>query len=579
MAIRVPAQQTQINPLGTPNVRLPQGPSQARGVSQGLREASASAQRVEDSIVEARIQLQVKRNTERVFTAENGLRDAARQFQAQMETERRGHTASGVTEETDKFFEDLVAKTANDLENDAQREAFMRSAEPIRGRHLDMMANFEAGQLDAAVSAAAQARANSLVEEAAGTLPIIGTNEDGEVTVSETEAFNLTRAELISTVTAEVQRNGGNEEQVRRAVLDTLTTAHRERIDNMRHDNPEAARAYYEQSKSEINPTDYDAIEESLRNSDQTVAAQRAYDSLIAEFGPDIDAAFTEAGKRHKGFIRDDVQRRLGNEKNRRANLQTEIENVATDEAYDQFIVGHRVDDIDREVWEKLPGQTKDSLIDQERAWWAAGSEDVETNSDVFVQLYTMGTDPDPEIRAAFTQVNIPALWGGNLAVGDRNMLIQMQDRIKEGQSASVRTDAQIVADATRGMDPNAQLGFIRTVTDAVDSRGGRGEITDKDYEDLVARHRAEVTYKSSLFGLFQSTVTGADIAGMTDEEFADFRAEFEASEIPAQDREDIGAALQRANPPIPVTDENLIRWYLLGLGRTLPTTGTQRSF
>jgi hypothetical protein len=185
--------------------------------------------------------IQDRDNIDRVFQAETVFGDDLIKFETEQRS-KKGAAAladGGVTQLTQKFFDDNVRKRSETLGNDAQRRTFGQIAEKMRLQTLRTVSTHEANEARVSVTESAKASIVGSVNRAAANA--------NDWTVAEAEAKNIR-----THIAALAKVNGYDQAQTDAAVGEHLTTLHKQMIQQLVRDNPAAALTYFKKYEKEI---------------------------------------------------------------------------------------------------------------------------------------------------------------------------------------------------------------------------------------------------------------------------------------------------------------------------------------
>jgi hypothetical protein len=182
-----------------------------------------------------------RENVDQVFRAETVFGDDLIKFETEQRS-KKGAAAladGGVTQLTQKFFDDNVRKRSETLGNDAQRRTFGQITEKMRLQTLRTVSTHEANEARVSVTESAKASIVGSVNRAAANA--------NDWTVAEAEAKNIR-----THIAALAKVNGYDQAQTDAAVGEHLTRLHKEMIGQLVKSNPAAVKTYYEKYESEI---------------------------------------------------------------------------------------------------------------------------------------------------------------------------------------------------------------------------------------------------------------------------------------------------------------------------------------
>jgi len=249
-------------------VSLPGVPSQDPTGS--VRKVQAGAAELSSAVAEIRLDQQITRNTERVFTAETALGSEYMAFETDLLQRRQGANAKGVTQEVEDWWKKQGAAAANQLENDAQRKVFSQTVARSRLQGLTTASKFEAVQTRKALDDAAQSAVDLAIANAASHF-------SDAVIVSGARDSVVTRIDVVA------ERNGWAPETIKAKKLAATTMLHRQVLENMVDSNPEGARKYFKANSKEVDGKQHDEIEAFLKTGALKERSQTVLDTIVAK--------------------------------------------------------------------------------------------------------------------------------------------------------------------------------------------------------------------------------------------------------------------------------------------------------
>lgn len=487
------------------------------------------------------IRLQHQQNADRVFQAEAGIKDSYLQYETDAKSQR-GQDAWGVTQATTKWWNDNLKKTADGLENDQQREIFLKTTMPIRDQSLTTMGAYEQQQRAASVEESGKASITSSINLAAAN-------------PTDPSIVNGAKSDILKRVQVLGDLNGWTPVIRDAQAAQYVTNLHKQVIQSQIDTNPDAARAYFDANKNEINGADRDEIDKQIRVGTIRQIGQQGSDQIMGQ-GLGESQALQVARDKYTGEQQDEVVRRV---KERYADIDMTRERGqadAADQAWKIWANNKSLSDVPTSVLNGMDGKMRVALQAEDAAH--ASGTDVKTDWGTFYDLRQQAsTNPQQfagtDIRQFFPKLN-PA---------QREQLIDTQNQVKGQNANDVQTlNEQLnrahellgwsAADAQKkGQFDSAAL----TAIDAAQKDSGGKKLSYDDRQKVIDRMQVTGSYPG---GSWFSKDPFYTVAGTEN------AAKFVPS-IPDTERAKIEAALTRAKQP--VTDDAVTRLYKLKNG------------
>lgn len=526
----------QVAPQATPDVKVADVQPGDSALQMG-KALSAAGQNFTDSAV----RLQHQQNADRVFQAEAGIKDAYLQYENQAKSQR-GQDAWGLTQSTTKWWNDNLKKSADALENDQQRQIFFRTTSPIRDQSLTTMGTYEQQQRQVSVEESGKASIKTSINLAAAN-------------PTDPSVVNGAKSDILKRVQVLGDLNGWTPAIREATASQYVTDLHKQVIQSQIDTNPDAARAYFNANKAEIDGASRDEIDKQIRVGTVRQIGQQGSDAIMQR-GLSESEALSTARSKYTGEQQDEVVRRV---KERYADIDMERERgqaQAADKAWQIWSKDRSLNDVPTSVLNSMDGKMRHAL-EQEDAAHASGA-DIKTDWSTFYDLrqsasLTPQQFAKTDIRQYFPKLN-PA---------QREQLIDTQNQIKGANANDVQTlDGQLsrshellgwsASDAQKkGQFDSAAL----TAIDAAQKANGGKKLSFDERQKVIDRMMVTGSYPG---GNWFSKDTFYQVAGTEKE------AQF-APKIPDDDRAKIEAALTRAKKP--VTDEAVLQLYKLKNG------------
>lgn len=487
------------------------------------------------------IRLQHQQNADRVFQAEAGIKDSYLQYETQAKSQR-GQDAWGVTQATTKWWNDNLKKATDGLENDQQREIFLKTTTPIRDQSITTLAAYEQQQRQVSV-------------EESGKASITGSINLAAANPTNTSIVNGAKSDILRRVQVLGDLNGWTPEIREAQAAQYVTNLHKQVIQSQIDTNPDAARAYFDANKAEIQGADRDEIDKQIRVGTIRQVGQQGSDAIMQQ-GLGESQALLEARSKYTGEQQDEVVRRV---KERYADIDMARERGqkdAADQAWQQWSKDKSMGNIPTSVLNSMDGKDRDALQAEDSAH--ASGKDIQTDWSTFYDLrQAASVNPSDfaqtDIRRYFPKLN-PA---------QREQLIDTQNQIKGQNANDVQTlNEQLgrahellgwtASDAQKkGQFDSAAL----TAIDAAQKANGGKKLSYDERQKVIDRMQVTGSYPG---GNWFSKDSFYSVAGTEKE------SQF-TPKIPDDERTKITAALTRAKQP--VTDDAVMRLFKLKNG------------
>lgn len=253
-------------------------PADAARPGQELADLGKSLSVASNTVGDILLKQQEQKDLDAVFQAETQLKTWETGFHNSVR-ERKGRNADGATEEAVKSWDEQARKIGGSLATERQRRAFDRIAAERRNSSLDFVSRHQSQELR-------EAR-------------IQGAEADIEATIQAGIA-NPGAADLNSTAIERAYRalektEGLDPDYVSNKIQAATTAMHKGVISAMIDQSPGGARAYYNQHKDGIKPSERGAIEKALREGGVKEFSQRKATELVSKYGDDYESALADA--------------------------------------------------------------------------------------------------------------------------------------------------------------------------------------------------------------------------------------------------------------------------------------------
>jgi hypothetical protein len=475
----------------------------------------------------------------------------------------KGENALPLPEQLKGEFDKLSGEIEAGLSTDRQRAAYQRlKGQEWQGIDLQVrrhvfgeMQNYRASELEGLVGNSINAAVQSALDP-----KLVAVNLDKAVTAIKTTGPGLGLGP--EAIAAKVQ---AVQSQTHVGVISTL----------LAKENDQAASAYFEATKGQIDGDKQDGIIKALDEGTLRGSSQREADKIIGEGG-----TLTEQRAKAKALtdpkLRDQVEQRLEHNDAVMDREQREATESAMRGGYDILDQTGDVTKIPPALWTSYSGGTRSAMM--EYAIKRAKGTPVETDYPTFYSLMQHAGD-HPE---TFASVNL-LQYRNKLDDSEFKQLAGLQLSLKnqdktaaEKVLAPFRTHSQILDDtlALHGIDPNAKpdtaegkaIAQLRRMLDQrVDTIQAPGKTTDgkpiparkATNQDIQASLDALLSQQVSVPGSWWNIFPGGKPFLDTQKRLLDLTA----SDISAADRLKIEAALKARRQP--VSDATVLDLYL----------------
>lgn len=521
-------------PLPDARVADVQPGNSALQLSQTLNQVGAQA-------TDAAVRLEERANADAVFKAEADLKDQYLQFE-QGVRQRRGTQAWGVTNDASQWWDKNAKSISDNLQNERQRSIFMHTASNLRTSSLASISQYENEQQHASVEDSAKASIT-------GSINIAAANPTDSTILAQSKSDALKRVQVLS------QINGWSPERYQVEQGNVLTDLHKQVIQAQIDTNPDAARAYFDANKDQINGMDRDVIDKQIRVGTIRQIGQQGSDQIMG-MGLSESQALAKARQSYTGEQQDEVVRRV---KERYADIDMTRERAqsdAADKAWQLWSQNKTLSAVPTSVLNGMDGRMRDAL-EKEDAAHASGA-DIRTDWSKFYDLRQMAAvNPSgfakTDIREFFPSLN-PA---------QREQLIDLQNQVKGAGSQDVQTLNEQLSRAHELLGWSASDGQKKgqfdsaalTAIEAAQQASGGKKIGYDERQKIVDRMMVTGSYPG---GNWFSADRFYQAAGTENE------TKF-TPKIPDTERAKIEAALTRSGRP--VSDTAVMELYKLKNG------------
>lgn len=415
------------------------------------------------------IKMQERENADMLFRAETALKDEYLNFEEGVR-QRKGQDAWGATRDAEKWFADQEKKHSEGLTNDVQRALFRQSITKLRQSAVNTVSRYESGERHRSLEESANASIVGSINLAAanagsftGPPPI---NADGTPGASPMLGI---KTDILKRVQALASLNGWSPERKQFEEAKHLTNLHKQVIQSLVDRSPSKAREYFEANKAEINGSEYDVVDRTLKVGETKQAA--------FEFAerPDIMALATESDRiaAARDHFKDEPEKReaaIHEIKTRAAEVTQARERAQRDAADAAWAVYGRtgnLNDVPASTLAALDGHTYATM--KEHAANKAAGKGTVTDFATYYDLRQMAVS-DP---AGFRRVDLRG-YINKLSPSDLQEMAKLQtadpDKIKEAATLSQQLGVAHNQLKWGSSDREKKGAFDRAVTDAINA-------------------------------------------------------------------------------------------------------------
>lgn len=226
-------------------------------------------------LVDVAKHMQQRENADLVFRTEVAARDDYIKYEQDVRQNRKGRFAKDLTDDTNKWWEENLAKYAGGLANDEQRRLFAKRVEPVRRSSLHSMSEYESKQLEDSHDDSWRADKNLTISTAAATPTI--------------DNVDMARAELTRLNQYQGARKGWDGPMIQSTTLFDTTELHKQVLQQLAQTDPMAAQPYFEKYKSEIHGSLHAELGAFSQKGTANALGEAGADEVWKSIGPQTD--------------------------------------------------------------------------------------------------------------------------------------------------------------------------------------------------------------------------------------------------------------------------------------------------
>lgn len=356
-------------------------------------------------------------------------------------------------------------------------------------------------------------------------------------------------------------RKGWTTEQVQAEALKNLSAMHLVQITKLAEVNADAAQAYYDANKAEVNFAQQPRVEQVLKGeADNQFAMQKAAEWATLPLGEQLAEAakITDPARREKTLTQ------IRNNQALVRQAEQERENAAADQAWQLFAKGQKIPEV---VLSQMSGRERAQLQESQRvrAERAAAGTPVKTDMPTYIDLREKLARGEKVDLRAYTE---------KIGKAEMEQLLDLQGAVRTGgvkQDTMVTDEARINnALVGLGIDKKKDPASAVTLTNEIDRRV-RAASAAKGGKDLTADEKQAIVDRVVLDKVYVDewgTDPQKPLALVTPEEMSKAYVRVNGknvpvSSVPSIDRRQIIQALQATGQP--VTEQAVVEMYLAG--------------
>lgn len=271
MALRVPTvdgPSVQERPLQGGFQRSIASPELLGGNARQLGEAGRALQ-------EVGAQIQEREDADMLMRAETEVKAKYLEWEGEAKG-RKGQAAWGIAKEAGQWWDKESARVGEQLTNPRQKQLFNQKVTQMRGLSVGAFSGYEAGQRRDSLDQSAQASITSSINMAAAN--------PGNV-----ELLQATRGDILQRNQVRARVNGWAPEMAEAQRVADLTNLHKQVIQGLVRDRPDAALAYFEANKAEIAGSEHAEVGAFAAKATATKMGESAAEAAWQTIGPKGD--------------------------------------------------------------------------------------------------------------------------------------------------------------------------------------------------------------------------------------------------------------------------------------------------
>lgn len=254
-----------------------------RPLDGGFQRSSVSPGMLQDNklgdagkvLQEVGAQIQERQDADELMRAETEIKSKYLEWEGQAK-QRRGQQAWGVAKEAGELVDKESERITGGLSSPRAKQLFARETMKLRGQAVGTFSGHEMAQ-----------RRESLDESAQAS--IVGSINLAAANPANIELITATKADIIKRNAMRAQVNGWSPEMAEAKQTEYLTNLHKQVIQGLVRDQPEAAQAYFEANKAEIEGSQHAEVGAFAAKATATRLGESAADAVWQQLGPKGD--------------------------------------------------------------------------------------------------------------------------------------------------------------------------------------------------------------------------------------------------------------------------------------------------
>lgn len=495
--------------------------------------------------------MQDRENADSVFRVDGALKRDFIDYEQDVRKTRQGRFASGLVNDTEKWFDEQEKKHGAALTNEVQRQLFGQRLQSLRMSALDSVGRYQDTQLEKSHDEGWLADKNATVSIAAADPRQVDT------TVREIDRLNRYQA----------ARKGWEGPTLEQENLKDTTTLHINVLKGLADTNPSAARDYLAKYGKQIDGRSMDGIDRVLKVGETKQAGFAFVERTLGggkgvpTFDWSAPDAYAQARTAARDFFKDDPDKRdaalreINTREAEAIQSRERAQRTAADSAWGIYGRTGNLNDVPAGVLASMDG--KDFAAIKEAAANKAAGKGTVTDFATYYDLRQQALN-DPE---GFRKTDLRR-YIGKLAPSDLEEMAKLQtakpSEIKDaatlGQQLGNMHD--LLMWGSNDKEKKEKKGaFDRAATDAIQTEARRRgkELTYEERQAVIDRMVLSGEVVSGHWYQADANRRYYEVAGTED------AAKF-APDIPDTEKAKIKAALTRAGRP--VTDDEVMRLF-----------------
>jgi hypothetical protein len=548
MPIQVPLPQQTLRPIAGAIPLVPKQGQGALDIARGLGEVSSVAQNINHTQnLDAAAQAKQEQENQKAYAAAKAaaekeqalidVQEAEAQTQKDMRDQilnvktRVGNAADGATGDMTAWSDQYQVKITQDM-SDMARTIYQQRFGALNNSFLNEVAAHEAQQRGVAVSQS--------------SLATIGAAKDlGASSYGNPDAIDEARKRIIEANQIHGKQIAADKTVIAFQTKNDLTDLHTRVFDNLAATNVDAAKAYFEKYKSEINGGSYDHFEKTIQIKDDLVPAQKLVDKLMTEHTT-MDEKRQEVRNQLTGKQRENAMELIDKEDARFKEAQATQQKAVDDQAWRIFGETRNVSTLKSSAPAIYAGMSS-NLIHVMEDLQKTSQERIMTDPATYLSLHDLAAN-DP---TKFASTDLYQ-YANKLNMRELTELTGVQNKMATGATNGVTALINDIFAASEGMkDPVEKANFHIAVINRINAAQdiSKAPLTPVQIQDIINTERAKTTTPGLLNKI-----------PFIGQYFSGNQLPLDVRSIPLKEKQQIIEAL--AFKKIPATDDAIIAEY-----------------